>query len=108
MSYKHLYGRFSERQMLQVRKDLRASIFFLLLCVDKKTRHEYKDVDVNQCFEGLLLKMGGLNKLLNEPLSVVTTMSLLQAAQNEFNSPKFSFWTYRKLILDAGSEIMKL
>jgi hypothetical protein len=35
-------------------------------------------------------------------------MSLLQAAMNEYNSLKFNFKTYRKLILDAGSEIDKL
>ena len=50
---KHLYGEFSENQIAQTKKSLRGSIFFLLLCVDPKTSWEYKDVDVNQCFNGL-------------------------------------------------------
>ncbi len=108
MSYKHLYGNFSEKQIEQTKKSLRGSIFFLLLCVDKQTAYEYQDVDINDCFKGLLLKMGGMNELLLEPPELVTTMSLLQAALIEFNSPNFDFKTYRKLILDAGAEIMKI
>ena len=105
---KHLYGEFSENQILQTKKSLRGSIFFLLLCVDTKTSWEYQDVDVNKCFEGLLLKIGGLNELLLKQPEIVTTMSLLQAALMEYNSPDFNFFTYRKLILDAGAEINKL
>lgn len=108
MGVKHLYGEFSENQITQTKKSLRGSIFFLLLCVDPKTSWEYEDVDVNQCFNGLLLKIGGLNELLLKQPEVVTTMSLLQAALMEFNNPEFNFKTYRKLILDAGAEINKL
>jgi hypothetical protein len=108
MSFKHLYGEFSENQIAQTKKSLRGSIFFLLLCVDPKTSWEYQDVDVNQCFNGLLLKIGGLNELLLKQPEIVTTMSLLQAALMEFNNPDFNFSVYRKLILDAGSEINKL
>jgi hypothetical protein len=108
MSVKHLYGEFSENQIAQTKKSLRGSIFFLLLCVDPKTSWEYKDVDVNKCFNGLLLKIGGLNKLLMEQPEVVTTMSLLQAALMEFNNPEFNYSVYRKLILDAGAEIERL
>ena len=105
---KHIYGEFSENQIAQTKKSLRGSIFFLLLCVDPKTSWEYQDVDVNKCFNGLLLKIGGLNELLLKQPEVVTTMSLLQAALMEFNSPDFNFGVYRKLILDAGAEIEKL
>lgn len=105
---KHLYGEFSESQIAQTKKSLRGSIFFLLLCVDPKTSWEYQDVDVNKCFNGLLLKIGGLNELLLKQPEVVTTMSLLQAALMEFNSPDFNFGVYRKLILDAGAEIDRL
>lgn len=108
MSFKHLYGEFSENQIAQTKKSLRGSIFFLLLCVDPKTSWEYPDVNVNQCFNGLLLKIGGLNELLLKQPEVVTTMSLLQAALMEYNNPDFNFGVYRKLILDAGAEISKL
>lgn len=105
---KHLYGEFTQNQILQTKKSLRGSIFFLLLCVDNNTAHEYKDVDVNKCFNGLLLKLGGMNDLLMNPPELVTVMSLLQAAMNEYNNPKFNFKTYRKLILDAGAEVDNL
>lgn len=103
-----MYGVFSDRQIAETVKSLRSSIFFLLLCVDKKTAWEYKDIDIDQCFKGLLLKIGGLNKLLFEPLEIVTTMSLLQAAYTEYHNPDFNYKTYRKLILDSGEEIQKL
>ena len=105
---KNLYGEFTENQIAQTKKSLRGSIFFLLLCVDPKTSYEYKDVDINKCFNGLLLKLGGLNKLLLEQPELVTTMSLLQAALIEFNNPDFNFKIYRKLILDAGKKKKKL
>lgn len=105
---KHLYGEFSQNQIAQTKKSLRGSIFFLLLCVDRETASDYKDVDVNQCFKGLLLKLGGLNQILMEPPELVTVISLLQSAMIEYNSPDFNFQTYRKLILDAGAEVARL
>lgn len=105
---KHLYGEFKQSQIEETIKSLRGSIFFLLLCVDPKTAQNYEDVDVNKCFEGLLFKIGGFNDLLMNPPEVVITMSLLQAALKEFNNENFDFRVYRKLILDAGSEIEKI
>ena len=106
--FKSLYGKFNEKQIAQVIKSLRGSIFFLLLCVDRKTSHEYENVDVNKCFDGLLLKLGGMNDLLMNQPEIVTTMSLLLAAKKEFNKDRLNFYKYRKLILDAGSEIKKI
>ena len=105
---KHLYGEFTQNQISQTKTSLRKSIFFLLVCVDEKTSQDCKEVDVNKCFEGLLLRLGGMNKLFMEPPELVTVMSLLQAAMIEYNNPKFNFHTYRKLILDAGAEVDKL
>ena len=104
----HLYGEFTQNQIAEIKKSLRGSIFFLLLCVDKETAPEYKDVDVNKSFNGLLLKIGGLNHLLMCQPELVTVMSLLQAAMMEYNNPEFNFHVYRKLILDAGAEVDKL
>ena len=105
---KHLYGEFTEDQIVQSKKSLRDSIFFLLLCVDRKTAWEYKDIDVNKSFKGLLLRIGGMNDLLMNPPELVTVLSLLQAAMTEYNNPEFNFKTYRKLILDAGAEVDRL
>jgi len=105
---KHLYGEFTKEQIVQTKKSLRSSIFFLLLCVDRKTASEYEDIDVNKSFNGLLLRIGGLNELLMNQPELVTVLSLLQAAKIEYNNPEFNFHTYRKLILDAGAEVDKL
>lgn len=105
---KHLYGEFTTNQIVQTKKSLRGSIFFLLLCVDPKNAIEYKNVDINKCFQGLLLKIGGMNELLMNQPELVTILSLLQAALIEYNNPEFDFQTYRKLILDAGAEVSKL
>ena len=93
---------------MQTKKSLRSSIFFLLLCVDRKTAWEYEGIDVNKSVNGLLLKIGGMNGLLMNPPELVTVLSLLQAAMTEYNNPEFNFKTYRKLILDAGAEVDKL
>lgn len=105
---KNLYGEFTQSQIAETKKSLRSSVFFLLLCVDKRTAQDYENIDVNKCFEGLLLKLGGLNDLLMNQPEIVTTMSLLQAAKREYNKDRLNFYRYRKLILDAGSEIEKL
>lgn len=107
---KHLYGEFTQEQIAQVKKSLRGSIFFLLLCVDPETSEEYKNVDINKCFEGLLLKLGGMNELLMNQPEIIIAMSMLQAALIEINKPEleFDYSIYRKLILDAGAEINKL
>lgn len=109
----NLYGEFTKDQISSTKKSLRGSIFFLLLCVDAKTSDEYKNVNVQKCFEGLLLKIGGMNELLMNQPEIVTTMSLLQAALMEYRKKEevetgFNFGIYRKLILDAGAEIDKL
>ena len=35
-------------------------------------------------------------------------MSLLKAAQDVYNQPDFDFKAYRKLVLDAGVEVLKI
>lgn len=105
---KHLYGEFTQNQIVKVKESLRKSIFFLLVCADERTAPTDIQVDINQTFKGLLLKMGGMNHLLMEQPELVTVMSLLQAAMDEYNKPEFDFKTYKKLILDAGAEVTKL
>lgn len=107
---KSLYGDISRSQIAEVKKSLRGSIFFLLLCVDPNTSWEYENVDINKSFKGLLLKLNGMNELFMNQAEIVMAMSLLQAALIEINKPEseFNYSIYRKLILDAGAEIGKL
>lgn len=106
MTYK--YGEFSNNQISETKEYIRKRIFFLLLIVDPKTKEEYKNVDVFQAFDCELRKIGGLNNILFEPPELVRVLSLLEAALIEFSSPNFSWTKYRKLVLDAGNEVLKI
>ena len=102
------YGSYSSAQIHSAKLSIRKSIFFLLLYVDPETSGEYPDIDVADAFRSLQLKLNGLNSILLEPPELVETMSILEAALNEFQSECFDWGVYRKLILDAGAEIMKV
>lgn len=102
---RHKYGNFTETQMVLTKKSIRKQIFFLLLCVDPKTKGDYAHVNVSEAFRGLLYKLDGLNSVLGEPQELVDTISLLEEALIKYNEPEFNFRTYRRLILNAGSLI---
>lgn len=104
----HKYGEFSKNQISLTKQRLRREVFFLLLCVDPKTKDEYQDVDVNAAIRGLLYKLGGLNSVLFEPPALVLAISLLEEAMSQYNKTNFDFMAYRKLILDAGAQILKI
>lgn len=117
---KHLYGEFSNEQIELTKKSLRGSIFFLLLCVDKTTADNYKNINVNEYFVNLMQRISGFNYLLiGEQKELVDCLIYLELAKREYEKPHgiddmgyddefFSFKKYRKLILDAGVEINKL
>lgn len=101
------YGDYSSAQISSVKKTLQKSIFYLLLYVDPQTRDQYPEIDVNKAFQSLQFRINGLNSILLEPPELVETMGYLESAQQIWNN-EFDFATYRKLILDAGAEIMKV
>ena len=104
----HKYGYFSQRQIDLTKQSIRKSIFFLLLFEDPNTKQEYQYINVNEAFVNLLNRLGGLNKLLYEPSELVTIMSLLEQALSLYDEKDFNFKLYRKLLLDAGSEVLKI
>lgn len=104
----HKYGEFESSQISETKDKIRKQIYFLLLCVDPQTKDEYLNIDVNKAFDGLLRKISGLNSILFYPVEIVKVISLLEAALMEYNSPEFKFVNYRKLILDAGNEVLKI
>lgn len=106
MTYK--YGNFTDNQITETKEYMRKRIFFLLLIVDPKTREEYENVNVCEAFDCELRKIGGLNSILSEPPEIVRVMSLLEAALMEFKSDNFDWLKYRKLVLDAGNEVLKI
>lgn len=105
---KYRYGEIKDNQFDNEKQMIRKRIYFLLLYVDPKTKEDYQGIDVNAAFENVLHELGGLNNLFSYPLNFLRVMSLLEAAQKEYNSPDYSFSVYRKLILDAGSEVLNL
>ena len=101
------YGDFSPAQIASIKHSLQKSIFFLLLYVDPKTRDEYPNIDVNEAFRNVQLQLNGLNSILLEPPELVKTMSYIESALQIYDGD-FDFFAYRKLILDAGAEVMKI
>ena len=102
------YGRYSPAQIHSTKISIQKSIFFLLLCVDPATSGNYPDINVADVFDNLQRRINGLNSILLEQPELVETMSLLEAALNEYNSECFEWANYRKLILDAGAMIMRV
>lgn len=106
MEYK--YGTFTTNQIAETKCKLRKQIFFLLLIVDPETCGNYENIDVPSAFDNIMYMIGGLNKLLDYPQQLVTVMSLLQSALDEYLDPDFDYEVYRKLVLDAGNEVQKI
>ena len=101
------YGKYSSAQIASIKRSVQKSIFFLLLYVDPETRDNYPNINVEEAFKGLQLRLSGLNSILLEPPELAKTMSYLESALQVYNGD-FDFMCYRKLILDAGAEIMKI
>lgn len=108
MMYPHKYGEFADMQISEIKDVLRKRIFFLLLVAeDLEKKEKFPEVNLEQANTTLLWRISGLNELLGEPTELVTALSLLEEAKNTIK-PEFDFGKYRKLILDAGAEIMKI
>ena len=105
---KHKYGEFSFEQFEDAKEYVRKQIFFLLLIVDPNTKDSFKYVNQDEAFHEIMNKLSGMNHLLGEPTELVMVLSLLEEAYWELQNPDFEFKRYRKLILDAGSEVLKI
>lgn len=107
MTYK--YGDFSSNQIANTKEYIRKRIFFLMLLAEpNQPENKYSNIDINDAFDCELRKLGGLNSILFEPPELVRVISLLEAALIEYNSENFDWLKYRKLVLDAGNEVLKI
>ena len=105
----HKYdGEFKPEQIAEEKKRLRSSIFFLLLAVDPETSANYPGVNVDKTFTNLLCRLSGMNQLLLCQPEIISCMSWLESAKDEFAREDFDFSAYRNCILTAGAEIWKL
>lgn len=100
--------RFTSEQIENEKKLLRKKIFYLLLIVDPETANEYSNVDIEAAFEDLFSDLDGLNEIFSYPVEMVNVAKKLAKALKEFKSSDFDFKKYRKLVLDAGSEVTKI
>ena len=105
---KYKYGEFTQNQIALTKAKIRKQIFFLLLIVDPDTKAQYEGTDPIAAIENLQWFIAGFNELLNHPQELVTIASLLSAALIEYTSPDFTFGKYRKFVLDAGNEVLKI
>ena len=99
---------FTVEQIENEKKLLQKKIFYLLLIVDPETTEQYPNVDVEAAFEDLFSDLDGLNEVFDYPIEMVNVAKKLAKALKEFQSDDFQYKKYRKLILDAGSETMKI
>lgn len=108
---KHKYGSFNDRQISETKEFIRKRIFFLLLVaedIETKSRiKKFPNVDLYEAHISLMYRISGLNDLLGYPQTLVNILSLLEEAL-KLIKPEFDFATYRKLILDAGAEVLKI
>ncbi len=102
----HKYGQFEGEQVHLTKEKLRKKIYFLLLIADPNTADNY-DVDVTAAFKNVQHVLDGYNSLVGYPKEVVTVASLLEKALLNYQE-NFDFQLYRKLVLDAGREIMNI
>jgi hypothetical protein len=100
--------KFTAEQIENEKKLLQKKIFYLLLIVDPETAANYPDVDIVAAFEDLFSDLDGLNEVFEYPTEMVNIAKKLAKALKEFQSESFEFKKYRKLVLDAGSEVMKI
>lgn len=107
MMVEHKYGEFADMQLDEIKRTLRKRIFFLLLVAEDETKERFPDINLEQANTTLLWRISGLNELLGEPPELVTVLSLLEEARTTIK-PDFDFAKYRKLVLDAGNEIMQI
>lgn len=104
------YGNYADEQMYAIKKYFQKSIFFLLLYVDPETKDSYCNINITEAFTDLQNKLCGFNELLDYPAELIIVMSLLERALMLYQSGEIetNFKLYRKLILDAGAEMMKI
>ena len=100
--------KFTKEQIENEKKLLQKKIFYLLLIVDPDTADQYPNVSVEDAFEDLFSDLDGLNEVLSYPVEMVNIAKKLAKALKVFQSDDFQYKKYRKLVLDAGSEVLKI
>lgn len=104
----NIYGYFDDEQFNAFKSKLHKELFWLLLYKDPKTKDEYKHVNFDKYFDGLMRRINGLNALLSYPPEIVSIMANLEAAHLECSNEDFDFQIYRKLVLDAHALVDKI
>lgn len=104
----HLYGSFTDYQVNEYLHKIHALIHWLLIYKDPKTNQEYRYVEFEKYYVGVMSQICGFSKLIGDPPVIVSVLSILEAAHLEAQKQEFDFPVYRKLILDAQSLVDKI
>lgn len=96
----------NKEQLIYAANGIRKSLFLALLCMDKKTRDEHKDINVREVFEGVKRRLFALNAMLDYPIELSEIIISVVSAES-FCYNGVGFTAFRKNILDAGSDILR-
>lgn len=98
----HIYGTFSKDQIAAQKEELHNSIHWLLLHKEQNYPH------LDEYITSLMIRISGLNEILQKPPVIVTLLCVLQSIKEELNKPEPEFKTYRKLVFDAHSLVDRI
>lgn len=104
---KYKYGNFPSHQFEEYKNRIRKDIFFLLLSADQKA-NPIQTVNIDSAITNLMYQLDGLNQILCYHPEVVKIITLLEEARSIYGNEPFDFLLFRKLVLDAGAEVLKI
>ncbi len=106
----YLYGSFSDEQIHEMAKQMHNDIHKLLLYKDPDVdqKNFENDSEFKRFFRNTLVRFGGMNTLLMEPMKMPYFMSTLQAAFDVLDLEPFNYRLYRKLIFDAHGYLTEM
>lgn len=111
MEYK--YGTLSSVDLASTTEYMRKQIYFLLLITDPNTQSQYSNINVNDAFDNVLTNFAGVCNAFFHPRILVNIIGALESALMDYKSTVYTPETFknskcRKLILDAGNEVLRL
>lgn len=111
MEYK--YGSLTSDNLIDIAEYMRKQIYFLLLITDPNTQNHYTNINVDDAFENVLTNFGGVCSAFFHPRILVNIIGSLESALIDYHATVYTPETFksskcRKLILDAGNEVLRL
>lgn len=105
--HSYLYGKFTDKQIIEATRAMHNDIHKLLLYKDKRIEETIFEDDEAFLvfFQNVMFKFGGTKTLFNNNGIMVILMSTLQGAYDNVTSDEFDYITFRRAILDSHEYI---